>query len=489
MKRSAVIDIGSNSVRLVIYRLVRSSALPHFNEKVLAGLGRGVTETKRLSKEGRKLALAALSRYEAILSALGVKEVRVVATAAVRVAEDGDQFVKEAEEILGQHIIVLSGMDEAKLSAFGVIAGTFQAEGIVGDLGGSSLEFSRINAGKTEAGETHLLGPLSIDPDMDVDDRRKWVRAALKKSPLIKSKPGGVFYAVGGAWRAFAKLHIQMQDYPLHALHGYRLEAREVSQFARQTIVSSPVTRSHIRSATGRSPQNIVHAAVVLEQVFDIGRFEQLYVSANGVREGVLAEANAANEGDPLIDGIAATAHLDETQYAFGDALHKFVRPVLPIDGDLFGHSEKQERIDRAACMLADSGARLHPDHRANLAYDLALRGAYTGATHAQRAFIALAVGCRYYKSFRRPERDRVLMPQSRADRARQLGALMRLGGVFSGRSAPLLEFASLEQIRGKLILNVEESRAAMVSETVRKRLAQAAHRLKVDHKINIKKR
>ena len=488
MKRAAVIDIGSNSVRLVIYRLVRSAALPHFNEKVLAGLGRGLTETKRLSKDGRKLALAALRRYQAILSALGVTEVRVVATAAVRVAKDGDAFVKEAEAILERSINVLSGMDEARLSSLGVIAGTFQAEGIVGDLGGSSLEFSRIHKSKSKGGETHLLGPLSIDSKMDIDDRRKWVRAALKKSPLIKSRPGGVFYAVGGAWRAIATLHIQMQDYPLNALHGYRIEAREVSQFARQIMVSSPMMRSHINSATGRSPENIVHAAVVLDQVFDIGRFEQMYVSAHGVREGVLAEARLAEDGDPLIDGIAATAHLDKTQYAFGDALHKFVRLVLPRDGDLFGNSAKQERIDRAACMLADSGARLHPDHRADLAYDLALRGAYTGATHAQRAFIALAVGCRYYKSFRRPERDRVLMPQTRADRARQLGALMRLGGVFSGRSAPLLAFASLERTRDMLVLNVKESRSTMVSETVRKRLAQAAHRFKVDHKINIKK-
>ena len=488
MKRSAVIDIGSNSVRLVIYRLVRSAALPHFNEKVLAGLGRGLTETNRLSKDGRKLALAALRRYQAILSALGVSEVRAVATAAVRVAEDGDAFVQEAEAILQRPINVLSGMDEARLSSLGVIAGTFRAEGVVGDLGGSSLEFSRICDGKSEGGETHLLGPLSIDSEMTVSDRRDWVRAALKNSPLIKSRPGGIFYAVGGAWRAFAKLHIQMQEHPLHALHGYRIEAREVSQFARQTIVSSPVMRSHVRSATGRSPENIVHAAVVLEQVFEIGRFEQLYVSANGVREGVLAEASSTESGDPLIDGIAATAHLDETQYAFGDALHKFVRPVLPIDGDLFGYSEKQERIDRAACMLADSGARLHPDHRADLAYDLALRGAYTGASHAQRAFIAMAVGCRYYKSFRRPERDRGLMPQSRADRARQLGALMRLGGVFSGRSAPLLTFASLKRTPEKLILTVDKSRAAMVSETVKKRLAQAAQRLKTGHTITINK-
>ena len=300
-------------------------------------------------------------------------------------------------------------------------------------------------------------------------ERRKIVRSALKKSPIISESPGGIFYAVGGAWRAMAKLHIHMQEYPLSALHGYRIEAREVAQFARHVIVGSPVMRSRIGEVTGRAPAIVAHAALVLEQVFELGGFEQLYISANGVREGVLTEADLACDGDPLIDGIAATAHLDETQYAFGDALHKFVSTALPEDGDLFGPSDKQIRIDRAACMLADSGARLHPDHRADLAYDLTLRGAYTGATHAQRAFMALAVGCRYYKSFRRPKQDRVLMPQTRADRARQLGALMRLGAVFSGRSAPILSYASLDKHDGKLTLRVKSERASMVSETVQK--------------------
>ena len=486
MKRSAVIDIGSNSVRLVIYRMVRSAAIPHFNEKVLAGLGRGLKDTKRLSEDGRVSAISALERYSAILKALGVSDINIVATAAVRVAKDGPDFVKQVEGIFGHPVRVLSGGDEARLSALGVMSGTYRARGIVGDLGGSSLEFSRIEDGQSHGGETHLLGPLSMEDDLSIKERRKRVRKALAKSEIISAEPGGVFYAVGGAWRAIAKLHIQMQEYPLQVLHGYRIEAREVAQFARHIIVGSPVMRSQIVEATGRTPENISHAAVVLEQVFEIGGFEQLYISANGVREGVLAEAENIQDGAPLIDGIAATAHLDQTQYAFGDALHRFVSPVLPKDGDLFGSSEKQTRIDRAACMLADSGARLHPDHRADLAYDLTLRGAYSGATHAQRAFLALAVGCRYYKSFRRPQQDRVLMPQTRADRARQLGVLMRLGAVFSGRSAPILERASLSNEGGRLILRVDTESKSMVSETVEKRLNQAARHLMLEPEIQI---
>lgn len=487
MKRGAVIDIGSNSVRLVIYRLVRSAAIPHFNEKVLAGLGRGLTDTGRLSEDGKLAAISALERYAAILAALGVKEVYPVATAAVRVAEDGPDFVAVAEEILKRPVRVLSGLDEAQLSARGVIAGTYFASGVVGDLGGSSLEFSRISNGKSSGGETHLLGPLSMVGMAALPERRKAIHAALKSSEIVEKDVGGIFYAVGGAWRAIAKLYIETQELPLSTLHGFRIDARDISQFARHLMVGSPILRSRIREITGRSSTNIIHAAAVLEQIFKIGRFEQMFVSANGVREGVLSETGLASKGDPLIDGIAASAHLDEGQYAFGDALHEFVKPVLVTDGDLFGPSDKQERIDRAACMLADSGARLHPDHRADLAYNLALRGAYTGATHAQRAFIAMAVGCRYYKSFRRPKQDRVLMPQTRADRARQLGGLMRIGAVFSGRSAAILEQASLERDETRLILRVKQPSASMVSETVKKRLAQSARQLDLEPEIKIR--
>lgn len=486
MNRKAVIDIGSNSVRLVVYRIVRSAAIPHFNEKVLAGLGRGLTETGKLSEKGRSSALEALKRYRAIITALDVEEISVIATAAVREAEDGAEFVSEAEEILEFPVRVLSGQDEAQLSARGVLFGTFDANGIAGDLGGSSLEFCRVGESSVIGGETHMLGPLSFDASTQISEREQRVAASLQSSELISAAPGGVFYAVGGAWRAMAKLHIHLEGYPLAILHGYRIAARDVEQFTRRIILGSAHMQSQIREITGRAPQAIKHAALVLQKVFQIGGFEQLYISSNGVREGVLTETVLRAAGDPLIDGIAATAHLDETQYAFGDALHRFVKPALPLDGDLFGLSQHGERIDRAACMLADSGARLHPDHRADIAYDLTLRGAYAGATHSQRAYMALAVGCRYYKSFRRPLADRVMMPQKRADRARQLGALMRLGAVFSGRTAENVNFASLQRNGNQLVLSVEPSHSAMVSSTVHKRLAQAAQHLYLEPQIEI---
>jgi len=482
-RRTAVIDIGSNSVRLVIYRRVGTAMLPHFNEKVMAGLGKGLNETGHLSTKGYVAAIGALKRYTAILQALGVSDVQCVATAAVREAEDGPKFGNEANKILGVPVRVLSGADEARLSCLGVMAGIHEPRGVMGDLGGSSLEFCQITGKKPKKGETHKLGPFNFQ-DLSEAESRKIIRKSLKSSGVLGAN-GGRFYAVGGAWRALAKMHMTLGDYPLHALHGHRMSALEVENIIQSIETGGEGLHARIKSVTGRRGWAVAHAARVLKEIFDLGGFEEMVVSAYGVREGVLAEIGGG-EGDPLIDGISASAHLDETQYAFGAALHRFVRDVLTEPAQLFEVDRPQARIDLAACMLADSGARLHPDHRADLAYELALRGPYATASHAERAFIAMAVGCRYYKRFKRPALHRVLMPQPMADRARILGALMRLGGVFSGRSAPNLEFASLQKSDSMLTMHVQAGAEAMVSETVRTRLAKSASLMGLEPEIVI---
>ena len=183
----------------------------------------------------------------------------------------------------------------------------------------------------------------------------------------------------------------------------------------------------------------------------------------------------ATRSRDALLDGIVEAARLDGQQVAFGEELHAFVYPVLDNDPDLFGERREEERVSKAACLYADSGARYHPDHRASQAYDHVLRGPYAAAMHAERAFIALAVAARYSRRFTRPEADRALLSDDQAIRARRLGALMRLGCVLSGRSAPILANAKLKRSRQKLVLSMDEDSEAMISSTVRRRLAQAA--------------
>ena len=489
-RKSAVVDIGSNSVRLVIYEVTGAAALPYFNEKVLAGLGRGLPETGKLSAEGVEQALGALRRFRAILRGLGVSEVIAVATAAVREAEDGPEFARLAASELGGKLHILSGSDEGRLSALGVRVGFDQADGIVGDLGGSSLEFHRITpAGQEGLGETHPLGPFSlpISDNAKPAERRKAIRKALKASDLLETGARRL-YAVGGSWRAIASVHIELTAYPLGILHGYRMNGQEVRHVVRE-ILSTQRDKDmaqRISSIVGRRYDTLVHAALVLDEVFDLGGFKEVMVSANGLREGVLFDQQSGNlfgaedlpPGDPLFDGLVAYLRLDRGQYQFGEALYEFIRPVLP-------KSSTRERIFRAACLAADCGGRYHPDHRADMAYYLILRSPVRCISHEDRVFLAHATGARYTHKFQRPKAFARLGRDSDEQIARIAGAAMRLGAVFSGRSAPLLKQARLRTTKSKLVLEVRRENADMVSETVEKRLGQLATFMDLDAQVS----
>ena len=227
--RAAIIDIGSNSVRLVIFDLLGASILPTFNEKVMAGLGVGLSKTGKLSGPGQDSALSALARYRAILKALNLRNFMAVATAAVRAAEDGPDFIRKANRVLGRPVSVLSGEDEARLSALGVQASFHEPLGVIGDLGGSSLEFKQVGKGK-EKGESLMLGPLSLmEVGNDVKDLRKAIRSELKKSDVLSGAKGR-FFAVGGAWRTFAKVNMEMENYALQVLHGYQMNPGQIAR-------------------------------------------------------------------------------------------------------------------------------------------------------------------------------------------------------------------------------------------------------------------
>ncbi|MGB2177408.1 MAG: Ppx/GppA family phosphatase [Hyphomonas sp.] len=485
--RVAIIDIGSNSVRLVIFDVLGGSILPTFNEKVMAGLGVGLAKTGRLSAPGQESALSALARYRAILKALNLRNFQAVATAAVRAAEDGTDFIRKANRVLGRPVSVLSGEDEARLSALGVEASFHQPQGVIGDLGGSSLEFMQVGKGKGK-GESLMLGPLSLmEVGNDLKDLRKAIRSELKSSDVLASAKGR-FFAVGGAWRTFAKINMELEKYALQVLHGYQMNQGQIARTAKLCIdaLSNTASRSMLESVDKRRAKHMPIAAIVLEELLSISKLDGVSISSAGLREGVLTDLTGAAVSDPLLDGVIAFVRLDHNQIAFGQALHEFIAPAFAPEADLFGSPAADVRIEQAACMMSDSAGRFHPDHRAQMAYDQALRAPYTGVSHAERAMIAYAVGCRYQKDFKRPGEYVGLTSESQAERAKQLGSAMRLGAVFSGRSGPILRRAKLSREGDKLCLSVGKTDKAMISETVSRRLAQTANTLRLQPDIRI---
>ena len=430
---AAVVDIGSNSVRLVTYRIEGRAVWTSYNEKVLAGLGQGVAETGRLSPEGVVQALAALRRFRALVDGAGVGAVFAVATAAVREAHDGGAFVERVAAEAGFPVRVLSGAEEAHYSALGVRAGQPDALGVVGDLGGSSLELVRLGTDGPGEGVTLPLGPFAVSTgkrgSFDAEAVRREATARLKAcAPRFRTAE---FHAVGGAWRNLALLHMRRTGYPLEVVHEYAASAAQMVETARMVAGQSKASLEKLPGVSKKRGETLPHAAVVLEALVEALGVERVRISAYGVREGLLLEAMApqVRAADPLIAGCQSLGERQGMDGALGPALEAWLLPLWVSLPGVFA-PERRRPLLAAACRLADVGARLHPDHRADLAFEQVLRAPVAGQTHPERAFLAAAVFARYTSAS--PERTgpllaRVLDPDQ-LKRARVLGAAMRLG-------------------------------------------------------------
>lgn len=473
-RRVGVMDVGSNSVRLVVYDVRGRAMQPRFNEKVLAGLGRGLTVTGRLNAEGVEMAIAALSRFDSITRAQKVEAVFPFTTAAVRDASDGKAFVDRVRKETGIQLRVLSGGDEARFAAEGVLAGTPGVDGVAGDLGGSSLELARLAGGRYESGSSYPLGPLALDTGAGFSEDKVTARVKdiLSGAAELK-KSGDVFFAVGGAWRAIGTMHMELTRAPLHMLQNYEMDAIDLTKLL-SDVIGGKKHAELVQEVTRRRAGTIPYAAVVLKNVIEIGKFKSVMISSYGVREGIIFDSldPAERQEDPLDAGLDALI-ADEHASEFGRALADWASEAAPYT--------LSARLSAAACRLVDIGALLHPDHRADLAFDLVARAPLPGLNHRDRAALALAVASRFKRGLRN-EVSEQLLDVNTAGKARALGALMRLAADFSGRSADLLRHARLTCDGDTLTLKVTPAYRSLVSESVERRLEQAAYELDMDY-------
>ena len=482
----AAIDIGSNSIRLVLYRLEGRAIWTVFNEKVLAGLGRDLATTGRLSEDGVETAVTALKRFAAVLDGVKPEQTFVAATAAVREAQDGQAFCERVAAETGLIIRVLSGEEEARYAALGVIGGIPAAEGVVADLGGSSLELIRVGDGAVGRGVTLPLGPFSLARQGATGGRDPH-EAIASRLDTAGDYQADTLYAVGGAWRTLAQMHMAHARYPLHIVHQYAIDAGEALEIARLVARSSRASLERWKGLSKKRAETIPHAAMVLEGL--IGRLElkRIVLSAWGVREGLLFEAldEETATTDPLLAGCTALGARQGVSPGLPGAVLGWIEPVIDALPDAFSPKRDRHLAD-AACRLADLGARLHPDHRIELAFDQVLRAPIPGQTHAERAFLAAAVNARYGGGAATPEPETIerLLNREQQAAARALGLAIRLACDLSGRSPQLLANARIAVEDGVLLLSAAEGYAdVLLGEQTRRRgkaLAEALD-LKLD--------
>jgi exopolyphosphatase/guanosine-5'-triphosphate,3'-diphosphate pyrophosphatase len=475
----AVIDIGSNSVRLVVYEAMTRNLSPIFNEKTLCGLGREVQTTGLLAPDAVDKALAALKRFRALCKVMKVGKVHAIATAACRDATNGAAFIAKAERICGSPIEILSGAREAKLSALGVISGVYQPDGVVGDLGGGSLELVDVRGNRTRGGVTLPLGGLALQDisQKSLKKAERLVKEKLLDLPQLKAGKGRTFYAVGGTWRALARIHIIQSGYPLHVMHGYTIPAADALDFARRLrrLVAANMLADIETVADARRPL-LAYAALVLEYIIRVGQPKDVVFSTYGVREGLLFEM--LSEREQKQDGLLAAARtlnqLRSRSPAHAEELiewtDRFMRAAK------LRETPDERRLRHAACLLSDIGWRAHPDYRGEQTMSIITNGNFSAISHEGRAFLALAVFYRYAglsAENESPEVVRALVPPAMVERARLLGAAFRVGHLISAAQPGVLPATHFRTRNQKLTLVLDDRIADLAADRVTNRFKQ----------------
>jgi exopolyphosphatase / guanosine-5'-triphosphate,3'-diphosphate pyrophosphatase len=486
----AVIDIGSNSVRLVAYEGLTRSPAPIFNEKVLAGLGRGVASTGILPEDGVKDALQALRRFRGLAEVMRIDQVHVLATAASRDASNGAEFLTRAEDILGARIDLISGPREAKLSALGVISGIGHPDGLVGDLGGGSLELISVHGERIGAAVSLRLGGLALldNSGGSLKKAEKLVKEAFKPVRQFEAAQDREFYAVGGTWRALAKLHMLNTGYQLNVMHGYSVAAKEMSEFCRMVLRVDASALSHVDAVSSARRPLLAYGALLLEEIIRQANPKRIVFSATGVREGLLYELlpETDRKQDALIEGARVLNSVRSRSPRHGEDLCAWTDALLSAAE--IDETVEEARLRHAACLVSDVGWRAHPDYRGELSYNMIAHAALTGVDHPGRVYMALAVFFRHVglTDIDMPGHARALASSRLIERAKILGAAMRVAYILSAAMAGILPRTAFVIHGGKLRLHIPASLSALAGDRLNSRLRQLSRILGREMEVSI---
>jgi exopolyphosphatase/guanosine-5'-triphosphate,3'-diphosphate pyrophosphatase len=488
LSRVGVVDIGSNSVRLVLFDGAARSPAYFYNEKLMCGLGAGMSETRRLNPEGRERALQALKRFKVLAEGMDLPPLTVVATAAVREAEDGPEFREDVLRETGLRIWVIGGEEEARLSAQGVLLGWPGSYGLVCDIGGSSMELAEISDGRVGRRISSHLGPLKL---RDLKGGQKGREAHIKEAMQSLADHMGPqrdrLFLVGGSWRAIARIDMFRRGYPLHVLHEYRMTQKAVNETVK-FIKSSDL--EELRQACGISNARMVlvpYAVDVLRRLVSTFKPKDIAVSSYGIREGLLYEQmpQELRDRDPLIEACRFAEAKDARLPGFGKKLFRFVTP-------LFSRNDASRiRLVKAACLLHDVSWRAHPDYRAETCFDNATRANLGGLKHSERVFLGLALLHRYKnkREGTRFEELEGLLSEKATLEAEVLGKALRFGAMLWMSDASADGTALEWRPRKKLLrLKLTKASVPLYGEVAVARFASLAASLEAETEVVIRR-
>ncbi|MDD9910004.1 MAG: Ppx/GppA phosphatase family protein [Ahrensia sp.] len=487
----SIIDIGSNSVRMVVYEGLSRSPTPLFNEKILCGLGAHIASTGRLDEGGVERALDALRRFRVLSQQAGARDIYTLATAAAREAVNGSDFVKRARKVLGSKIHVLTGREEAKFAALGITCGFVNPVGVSGDMGGGSVEFSAIDGTPTGEGTTLPLGGLRLQDESSGSfrDAKAIIKRSLKDNDVLRSAQGQTFYAVGGTWRALGRLHMARSGYPLSVMHDYAISVEEATRLCKRLTRDHGAAVRGIEHVSTNRRSLLPYGAALLIEIMKVMKPDRIVFSALGVREGYLYSLlpEKVKEADPLLTAAEEMALLRARSPKHAREMIRWTRQAFRAFG--VDETAEETRFRKAACLTADITWRSHPDYRGSQALNIISHANFVGVSHAGRAYMALA---NYYRHEGLVNDE--LSPAIRgiaceriAKRAKLLGALFRVGYLMSAAMPGILPQLSFEAEEEGFSLRVPKQLADFEGERLLRRISGLSDTLGASVKLAIK--
>jgi exopolyphosphatase/guanosine-5'-triphosphate,3'-diphosphate pyrophosphatase len=467
--RIGIIDIGSNSIRLVIYDQQKRSPVAIYNEKVMCALGKGLANTGVLNPDGVEMAKHTLRRFLAMGRNMEITSLYVMATAAVRDAKDGEGFARYLESTYDIDVDIISGKKEAKLGAYGVCASMYKPQGITGDLGGGSMELVWVDDGQIADHNSVLLGSLRLIDETkgDRDKMRKLIDKRFAEVEWVNKQKPANFYAIGGSFRALARMHMESVNYPLHILHEYKIESKKFLEFVKGVTEMSDEKLAKFPGVTPKRVPALPGAAMILEKILSTAKPDNIIFSASGIREGYLYEKLS-----PLIrnqDGLLAScneyASKGGRSAAYANELFTWMFPLLKDE------SEKERRLRMAFCLLADIALHIHPEYRAEWAFNRMMFSALTGLTHRERVRLALALYHRYHFKMKENLPELALLKDGDKQWAKLVGTSANLAYHLSGSVAGNLHKTAFV-IDGKHVnLQLAGSMQDIMGDAIKKRI------------------
>ena len=484
-RRVGVIDIGSNSIRLVIFDGLTRAPISILNQKITVGLGANVEATGRLDDIAFEHGIQAIAVLVHMAEAMNVMDVELLATAAVRDAENGMEFRLRVENECQRPVRVLNGDEEARMSAIGVVSAMPDATGVIGDLGGGSLELIAVDNGQLGDSISLPLGPLRLvaRSEGSISNARTVIDHAIDGVGWLEKRlKGETLYVVGGAWRAVARVHMAHTNYPLRIVHGYPMARREAREFGEMLISLGSDTLGQIDAISRKRADTLPWAALVMDKILKVGKPTQLLYSAQGLREGYqyMQLDLGTRDRDPLLSACMDTVSHERR---FDDSTGVLESWMAPIFTD---ETPQMARLRHAACILSDLGWHEHPEYRAEQSMYRVLRMQWSVLDHMERAFLAFVTFVRYGGGISDPlvEISQRLLSDEQVAIATAIGKALRLAWALTGSQGQLLSRNTMELDDKRLILKILDTASVPSIDRVERYAASLARVLDLQAEI-----